>query len=112
MRWSVDEPAVLYTLHAGVPGHYGLRCIASWCDLIVCLFSSPVPYKLSSMTDFVYWKCGEYVCVLIACVSVRLYVFLCMYLSLCGCVRVCVQVIVCVCVRVSRCVMCVYVCVL
>jgi len=28
-RWSVDELAVLYTLHAGVPGHYGLRCIAS-----------------------------------------------------------------------------------
>jgi len=28
-RWSVDELAVLYTLHAGVPGHYGLRLIAS-----------------------------------------------------------------------------------
>ena len=52
-RCSVDELAVLYTLHAGVPGHYGLR-----------LFSSPGPYKLSSMTGFVYWKCGEHVCVL------------------------------------------------
>jgi len=97
MRWSVGESAVLYTLHTGVPGHYGLRFIASWCDVIVCLFSSPVPYKLSSMTDFVYWKCGEHVCVLFAYVSVRLYVFMCMYLSLCGCVRVCVHVIVCVC---------------
>jgi len=110
--WSVDELAVLYTLHAGVPGHYELRCIDSWCDLIVCYFSSPVPYKLSSMTGFVYWKCGEHVCVLCACVSVRLYVFMCMYLSLCACVRVCVHVIVCVCVRVSQCVVCVYVCVL
>jgi len=110
-RWSVDELAVLYTLHAGVPGRYGLRCIASWCDLIVCLFSSPVPYKLSSMTVFVYWKCNEYVCVLFACVSVRLYVFMCMYLSLCGCVRVCVHVIVRVCACVTVCGVCVRVCV-
>ena len=73
-----------------------------------------MPYKLSSMTGFVYWKCGEHVCVWCACVSVRLYVsrFMCMYLSLCVCVRVCVHVIVCVCVRVSQCVVCVYVCVL
>ena len=71
-----------------------------------------MPYKLSSMTGFVYWKCGKHVCVFFACVSVRLYVFMCMYLSLCGCVRVCVHVIVCVCVRVSQCVVCVYVCVL
>ena len=42
-RWSVDELAVLYTLHVGVPGHYGLRCIASWCDLIVCLFPHQCP---------------------------------------------------------------------
>jgi len=63
-------------------------------------------------TGFVYWKCGEDVCVLCACVSVRLYVFMCMYLSLCVCVRVCVHTIVCVCVRVSQCVVCVYVCVL
>jgi len=66
-RWSVDELAVLYTLYAGVPGHYGLRCITSWCDLIVCLFSSPVPYKLSSMTGFVYWKCGKCVCFVCVC---------------------------------------------
>ena len=46
-RWSVDELAVLYTLYAGVPGHYGLRNIASWCDLIVCLFSSPVFFFLN-----------------------------------------------------------------
>jgi len=62
-----------------------------------------VPYKLSNMTDFVYWKCGEHVCVLCACVRVRLYVFMCMYLSLCVCVRVCAHLIVCVCVRVSQC---------
>jgi len=37
-RWSVDELAVLYTLQAGVSGHCRLRCVASWCDLIVCLF--------------------------------------------------------------------------
>ena len=64
------------------------------------------------MTGFVYWKCGEHVCVLSTCVSVRLYVFIRMYLSLCVCERVCVHVIVCVCVRVSQCVVCVYVCVL
>jgi len=50
-----------------------------------------VPYKLSTMRGFVYWKCGEHVCVLRACVSVHLYVFMCMYLSLCVCVRVCVM---------------------
>jgi len=71
-----------------------------------------VPYKLSSMTGFVYWKCGEHVCVLCACVSVRLYVLMCRYLPLCVCVRVCVHVIVCVCVHMSQCVVCVYVCVL
>jgi len=64
------------------------------------------------MTGFVYWKCDKHVCVLCACVSVRLYVFICMRLSSCVCVRVCVHVIVCVCVRVSQCVVCVYVCVL
>ena len=80
--------------------------------LFDCLFvSSPVPYKLSNMTAFVYWKCGEYVCVLCACVNMRLCVLMCMYLSLCVCVRVCVCVIVCVCVRMSQCVVCVYVCV-
>ena len=109
-RWSVDELAVLYTLHVGVPGHYRLRCIASWCDLIFCLFPHQCP--TSCITGFVYWKCGEHVCVLFACVSVRLYVLMCMYLSLCVCVRVCVHAIVCVCVRMSQCVVCVYVCVL
>ena len=40
-RWSVDELAVLYTLQAGAPGHYRLRCIASWFDLIsVCFLTS------------------------------------------------------------------------
>ena len=74
---------------------------------------SPVPYKLSSMSGFVCGECGERVCVfLCACVSVRLYVLMCMYLSLCACVRVCVHVIVRVCVRLSQCVVCVYVCVL
>jgi len=57
------------------------------------------------MTGFVYWKCGEHVCLLCACVSVRLYV--CMYLSLC----VCVHVIVCVCACVRVCGVCVRVCV-
>jgi len=41
--WSVDELAVLYTLHAGVPGRYGLRCTTSWCDLMVCLFPHQWP---------------------------------------------------------------------
>jgi len=110
-RWSVDELTVLYTLHAGVPGHYGLPCIASWCDLIVCLFSSPVAYKLSSMTDFVYWKCGEHVCVLFACVSVRLYVYVYVLVLVwvCACVCACYSVRVCVCVTV--CGVCVRVCV-
>jgi len=52
--------------------------------------SLPVPYKLSSMTGFVYWKFGELVCVLCACVNVHLYVFMCMRLSLCVCVCMCV----------------------
>ena len=42
-RWGVDELAVLYTLHAGVPGRYGLRCTTSWCDLMVCLFPHQCP---------------------------------------------------------------------
>ena len=42
-RWSVDELAVLYTLQVGVSGHYGLRCVASWCDLIVSLFPHQCP---------------------------------------------------------------------
>jgi len=44
-RWSVDELTVLYTLQAGVAGHYGLRCVASWCDLIVCLFPHQHPTR-------------------------------------------------------------------
>ena len=38
-RWNVAEFGVLYTLHAGVYGRYGLRCTAGWCDLMVCLFT-------------------------------------------------------------------------
>jgi len=38
-RWNVADFAVVYTLNAGVPG-YGLRCTASWCDLMVCLLTS------------------------------------------------------------------------
>jgi len=41
-RWNVAEFAVVYTLNAGVPG-YGLRCTASWCDLMVCLFAHKCP---------------------------------------------------------------------
>jgi len=42
-RWNVDELAVLYTLHADVPGRYGLHCTASWCDMMVCLFVHRYP---------------------------------------------------------------------
>ena len=42
-RWNVAELAVLYTLHAGVPGRYGLYCTASWCDMMVCLFVHQCP---------------------------------------------------------------------
>jgi len=42
-RWSVDELAILYTLHAGVPGRYGLRCTTTWCDLMVCFFPHQCP---------------------------------------------------------------------
>ena len=54
--------------------------------------------NLSNMTGFVYGKCGERVCVLCACVSVRLYVFMCVCLSVCVCVCVCVCMCVCACV--------------
>jgi len=57
---------------------------------------NPMPYNLSSITGFVYGKCGERVYVLCACIDVHLHVFVCMCLSLCVCVRVCVQVIMCV----------------
>ena len=42
-RWNVAEFAVLHTLHAGVPGRYGLHCFTSWCDLMVCLFAHQCP---------------------------------------------------------------------
>jgi len=68
--------------------------------------------KLSSMTGFDYGKCGERVCVLCACVSVRLYVFMrvCLSLCVCACVCVCMCVCACVCVCYSVCCVCACVC--
>jgi len=42
-RWNVADLAVLYTLYVGVHGRYGLRCTASWCDMMVCLFVHQCP---------------------------------------------------------------------
>jgi len=55
-RWSVDELVVLYTLQAGAPSCYGLRRIASWCDMMGLCGSTPVADKLSSLTSFAYDK--------------------------------------------------------
>ena len=81
-------------------------CAFVWrgdCETHGLSICSPVTYNLSNMTGFVCGKCGERVCsFLCVCVSVRLYVFMCMWMSLCVCARVCVcdSVRVCACVTV------------
>jgi len=88
-RWNVAELAVLYALHAGVPGRYGLHCTVSWCDMMVCLFVHQCP---TNCRESRAWSAGSVASV---CVFFCVHVLACVCMCLCACACPCVCVCVC-----------------
>jgi len=100
-RWGVDKLAVLYTLHAGVPGRYGVRCTTSWCDLNSCL----CPYQCpTSCRAWQALSTGSLASLCVFCVRVLTCICMCLCACACPCVCVCACVCTSDCVRACACV--------